>query len=966
MRTGRNKWLMMSLVGILSGMLFSLEGADVKDKNMMLNGGFEELDSKNNAVSWSFGCSLPKGKAEITTGTVYSGKNSLHLRSESINEKSDSTKTGAISASSEMLPLPPEGTKLECSVCIKLKDVKSPGSYHKTRFTVHFFDKDRKRIKHHDLVCLDGTLDWRIFKQSLTVPSGAAFMQIACSLTNCTGEAWFDDVMVTVDGESARKVTERRNSMSALPMDCPILIPEPWQIKFASYSFSVEKVFFETPNGDSRANLALLDVLKEYNLAADKMQKDKSYDATALLILTGDKQDKDLAGIFEKDFRGRTWNELGEQGYFLSVKEIGRKEESSVGGEMIKGGKKIVCIGANTEQGRFYGIQTLRQLLKAGKGKELRAVNIVDKPTLSRRGAIVGLQWFSQRKEAIERIRQMKMNLVYHQGSFLNLKLGCDQKTKKTFWREPFTSQELEMLREYLELCRRNFIEVYISFAPRGLPPTCYSSDEDINILVGKMEALYKVGVRNLGISFDDLQNIEQNKVICEADIKKFGDDFGAAHLYFVQNVYDRLKKKCPELNFMVLPYVYGSYVNIPEKDMQYLKTLGKLSQDIKTWVVCLYTYDGVKKTPAIAGRKPFIWDNYYTTGDLPAFPAPIDRARELSDENITGYIFLPATPKQEDASKISWLNAADYMWSPQRYNAEKSYKTAIAYVAGSAEAAELLKEYSEFSLKIDDYKFPTENRETRLAFLEKTMDQLNTFDPKLKILEPKLATAMRSDTGKYRKDLQRIIDNLKQRPYPAIIYPQKGFVPTNENALKDFIPLSKNVKSIEATEAWLTYDPNKLYLKVLCREPCLERLVTQRNNRDSNVFQDDSIEIFIMPDQENASGDFTYYHIVINAIGTVYDAKHVHHRFNYLHEQYKDWNPELDITTSKEKNTWILNLAIPFSALGMASPQPGRRIFMNLCRNRMTGGKGELSCYALLLKGKYHDPWSFWPVEFK
>jgi hypothetical protein len=139
-----------------------------------------------------------------------------------------------------------------------------------------------------------------------------------------------------------------------------------------------------------------------------------------------------------------------------------------------------------------------------------------------------------------------------------------------------------------------------------------------------------------------------------------------------------------------------------------------------------------------------------------------------------------------------------------------------------------------------------------------------------------------------------------------------------------------------------------------------------RRGKKDSSVFKDDSIEVFIMPEPEDTTGNSTYYQVVVNSKGAVYDAKYIHKRFNYLYDKFTDWNTDLDIKAVRNEKSWGLEIGIPFKDIEMASPEKGRRVYMNICRNRYAGNKTEYSCYSLLLKGKFHDPMSFWPMEFK
>jgi hypothetical protein len=922
-------------------MTASFTYAEGKIYNLVPNPGFEKM-SGNKLSDWNFTRKRLKGKIETSKDVKHSGNQALYIKSESENLRSETERYGRISGSTDFFPCSlPGRTILKCSVWGKMKNVVSPGKWFKARVVIYFFNNDKKRLKLYEILCSTGTLDWKKFDKSVTVPENTAFIKLSCSLTQCSGEAWFDDLEVKIDKTSLPK----KETMTNLPMGKPIFFPSPWKINLKNNKIVVNGVALKTMIDDKRVNPALEKMLKEQGVAIE--------DKIDLKLITGNKTNKEIDQAFRKEFPRNNWGDIGDQGYFLCANA-----------------NKII-LGANTEQGRFYAVQTLRQLLKSGVEKEIETVSILDKPTVARRGAVISTMWFNRAKEeAVKRMSHLKMNTMLYGGGLMNRKLGFSHKTLKAGWRVPFTEDELNILKKYLELCRENFIEIHVQCRPRGLPETHYSSQKEIDLLVGKMEQLYNIGFRNMGINFDDLHRIKQGKLFYKDDIEKFSGDFGKAHAYFVDNVYKKLKRKCPDINFTVLPYAYHTIEKLPEKgdkSKQYLKNLGKgISPEIKDWIVCLYTQEEIDESKEISGRCPFIWDNFYTTGQLPAFPSPINRPNSLSNKNITGYVFLPAILQHEDASQISWLNAADYEWAPARYNPEESFKNAIAYVTGSKEATELLQEYSKFSLKVDDCDFPTENKDKRLDFLKKAFEKLGSFKTKFDILLPeKLAKVLKKDIQKYRMNLTRIADNLKDRPYPTLIYPKKGFVPSNQNALNNFIPLREE-KSIKETEAWVSYDNENLYIKIFCKEPAMEKLLAKKTKRDSGVFQDDSIELFIMPKPEDASGHSTYYQIVINSMGAVYDAKFIHERFNHLHDQFKNWSANMNIKINKNADSWELNVTIPFKDLGMTQPEKGKRIFMNICRNRLAGGKHELSCYAMLVRGKFHDPLSFWSMEFK
>lgn len=909
-----------------------------KTVNLIPNPGFEKVN-KQKITGWHQGRRLLKGSMGISNDEKHSGKNAAYIKSAKQSLSVNSRPIPGFAFSTDYLPSPPSGTLLECASWIKTKDIVSNGKWFKCRLVIYFYDRNKKKLKHYDLITLTGTNPWQQYKNSKNVPENAVYMKLSLCMSNCTGEVWFDDIEVNIN-ETAQPSSKQ--AMANLPTDRPVLIPTPIESVFHKSKIIINGISFKSIPGDKRARSAFLKLMDEYKI--------KVTDGGKIKLIFCDKNNSQARNAFKTSFPKYNWHDLGKQGYFIIAK------------------KNKIFLGANSEKGRFYATQTLRQLLRRYNGKALDSVSIFDKPTVSKRGVVIGLQWFAKRQEAIKRLTQLKLNRVWHQGSFLNLKLGCNHKTLKTHWREDFTENQINLMKNYVELCRKNFIEVCVAFSPRGKPPTHYSSAKDIDLLVGKMVALYEVGVHNLSVSFDDLQNIEQDRLFYADDIKKFKNNLAIAHAYFCDQIYRKLKAKCPDVIFGVLPYAYSGLGQMPDKGKRsksYLKLFSSgLSSKITQWVVCLYSISDIKNSNKITGRKPFIWDNFYTTGILPVFPVPIKRSSELSDSNISGYMFLPAVPTQEDESKISWMNAADYMWSPARYDAEKSYSNAIAYVAGSQDAIKLIEAYSRFSLKIDDYNFPTENKEKRIAFLSQALAKLSSYPDKLSVLPPTLSKAINKDIIKYKKNLTKIINNLNERPYPVLIKKRSQVEFTDANALKNFIPIKKQQR-IKDSKVWFAYDKKMLYIKVICDEDRVRKLLSKRNKRDSNVFQDDSVEFFIMPEPENSIGNSTYYQIVINPKGTIYDSKFVHKKFNYLKDQYLNWTVNAKVKTKINQKSWQVEIEIPFTDLGMTAPSKGEKIFFNICRNRYAGKPVTYSCYALLFKGYFHDPASFWPLQF-
>ena len=130
------------------------------------------------------------------------------------------------------------------------------------------------------------------------------------------------------------------------------------------------------------------------------------------------------------------------------------------------------------------------------------------------------------------------------------------------------------------------------------------------------------------------------------------------------------------------------------------------------------------------------------------------------------------------------------------------------------------------------------------------------------------------------------------------------------------------------ATEAWVTYDADQLYVAYRCHEPDMSSLVIQGSaERDGKVYNGDSVELWVTPNADVRP----FYQFIINADNFVFDRR--------------DLNPEdFDGTwrsaASKRRGDWQVELAIPWKDLGIEIPAPGTVLRANL--NRVRRGRPD------------------------
>lgn len=643
-------------------------GTAAAGENLISNPGFEigrgsiaggwrlAEGAQGNTFDWIFD--------DGTGDSVHAGKRSLRLNA--IHAPAPEHSMAAVSSPFRV----PPHARVEASVWLKASRIISRGDldWFGLRVTLTAYDAFGTKVEHRDLMSENGSFDWAKIQGGMIVPAGALTMDLSIKMTTCTGTVWLDEADV--------RVAEGVPVVDPTGVQRPVLIPRPWQLRLSGEGFELGSVIVECGQEDSRvreaADSLLTSLQVDHAFATAEGMAPRRY-ATRLTL--GDGVNPVLDRERAARFPGSTWEDLGEQGYFLAV----------VGGPR----PRHIYIGANHPMGRFYALQTLRQLTE---GRLIYVADVLDKPMVARRGIPVGLQWFERRQdEALQRLTQLKFNFVWVQGSVLNNCLDTDN------WRRDFTETQKTILQEFIELYGRNFLDVWIAIGPRGKnPPLQYSSQNDINTVVRKMDALYALGLRNFGLRFDDLANVREDRLLTRADIRVFDDDLGVAQVCFIREVYSRLRALHPDIRFMVIPMDYNQMGNCPDGTgaSRRLRQFQKLPVEIGIYAVSYYDED-VLAAVSLTGRPTVaVVSNFYSEGIednneyAVAYLNSITWRDPTVRTKIAAFTWLPKVPEREDAALISWHTAADFAWAPQRYDPGRSFQAAAAkYLEGLASA---------------------------------------------------------------------------------------------------------------------------------------------------------------------------------------------------------------------------------------------------------------------------------------
>jgi hypothetical protein len=161
-------------------------------------------------------------------------------------------------------------------------------------------------------------------------------------------------------------------------------------------------------------------------------------------------------------------------------------------------------------------------------------------------------------------------------------------------------------------------------------------------------------------------------------------------------------------------------------------------------------------------------------------------------------------------------------------------------------------------------------------------------------------------------------------------------------------------VRQDTSLAAWT--DDTSLHIQVVCTESNLKGLKALHRTRDSAVWQDDCIEVFLDPGHTHRE----YWHIVVNPAGTVLDE--------LAGPEGKDAGRNLEgleVFSGLEAGAWTVSLRIPFKAPGIAPPRPGSCWAFNVTRSNSASPSDGFSTWSPLGSDSFHQPAWFGHLVF-
>lgn len=148
------------------------------------------------------------------------------------------------------------------------------------------------------------------------------------------------------------------------------------------------------------------------------------------------------------------------------------------------------------------------------------------------------------------------------------------------------------------------------------------------------------------------------------------------------------------------------------------------------------------------------------------------------------------------------------------------------------------------------------------------------------------------------------------------------------------FVNNTSGAPAEPATSARIGHDGKTLCIAINCAEPAMAKTKqTTMEGRDPRAWENESIEVFLSPGEDQAS----YLHFIVDILNQRYDA---------LGADSHGFNPDWKSVVAVSETGWSVEIALPFSSLGAKPVAPGDAWFVNLYRNRHAGGASEAGAW--------------------
>lgn len=600
--------------------------------------------------------------------------------------------------------------------------------------------------------------------------------------------------------------------------------------------------------------------------------------------------------------------ELPPQGYALRCTEFTPERVS------------IVIAGADN-RGVIYGFATLKQLFSIEDGKAVQLIaDINDFPVWTNRFICDFFANFNS-----EYIQFYAENKVAGIAGLTNAEWRNPQ------WWEKVQPQ-LDIMKQFHDRDIMTFMaQLHIYSTPPGKPKMNLSNEQEIDNFIECCRKMAEHGATYFMIAADDStpRGVDGYKLYSTEEQQKFASA-GEAHGYLMKRIYDALKPEFPDIHLAMVaaPYSLDHGIGTPSID-KYVTDWAKTAPDEVAWIWTGWTpgpgkpyvakEQKMRITRLLGNHKAFIFDNsngIYTP--LVKWETSYYPGMEKDDNGIAFLLGLGCGSRPWET--VYFINACDYLWNPDAYNADASYSRALEIVFGK-EAVQPVNQLRKALLDAD---------------MERRLNRRNNIAGKINDLEEAFSQfkAAKDASGKPLPDkqLETAVNGLKAfaqyQPKEIIVYPALNNITVDGNLNED--------EWSGATEFMLadrSGNCNGKYVKVRItyRENDAAYLAfsipsEQKNDipdmpHDSPVFLNpEALEIMLQTTEDFQPGtdaDYSgsYAHLAFDRAGNTFDEDADNGSYA--------WDGDWQLAVKDTADGWCAEMRVPAQKIQFSTPQP-------------------------------------------
>lgn len=460
----------------------------------------------------------------------------------------------------------------------------------------------------------------------------------------------------------------------------------------------------------------------------------------------------------------------------------------------------VTVIGADSDA-VFYGVTTLRRILRQTSNREVRKLRVEDFSDIKNRGFIEG--YYGNPWSVEDRIELMKFGgeLKLNQYIFA----PKDDPYHNSSWRELYPENELAEIRRMAEAGNENkcyFIWTIHCFMNS---PFRFDTEEnykaDFKTITAKFTQLLEAGVRQIGVLGDDAGSIPPSNAL------RLLEDLDG-WLEEQQGKYPNIRR---EILYCPADY-YGDgtsgelrTLNTGNSNIQILATGGKIWGQITPTFGTQWSANIA--TEGYPGRRPYMWVNWPCTDNSKnhLIMGGQDQFLQAGTDGsqYAGMVLNPM--QQSEPSKVAIFANADFAWNcwETKEEGEQNWYDSFKYVENmspeDSEESAALRELSKHMIN--------QAMDSRVVALEESVElapKLEAFREKMNGggLTPEEIDEMKAEFVKLNNAAERYLKSGKDRMVRQIT----PFV----SSMRDVS--SANLSFLDALKAELSGEPEQLW----------------------------------------------------------------------------------------------------------------------------------------------------------